>query len=492
MVTTREVDAQLAIDGHRVDALETELMYIKAIRNRDRELELAAEVITEHQDARGNITDASQWEKYKAHTRGAKLFADEAKMLKKVTREHVKLSVKSEARTYSPFRSASWFRDIAIKSLGPVQAPFGEYDAAAKRLDAHGREVAAEMRSGSAEGKRARRVVRESVRGPDIAYNVANGGKSTRATVREAEERAVSSTTAGSLVTPYYLVSDQATYRTPVASFTDQSQALPLPNYGLTVYLPSWSSGATAGQQNTENSGIDNSAPTSVYLSAPVATLAGSITVSQQLFDRGGDGVTGFDTLAYAQLKENLDTEVDSYVLAQVLATAGAVTEASALTVELFLANLSDARNNMGAVGVRLRPTHLFANQKFTDGWLTAQYDTTGRPIFEPEQGSIMLADPVGSPVLRDAWSGYYIGTSALYVDDNIPTQVTTNGAQVLLCAMNEVFTWRGDPVFRAIPETEAVDLSVQVQTYSYAAALARYGAAVQVLSGSGYESLAD
>ena len=496
--TVTDIGKTLDAQRERQDADKAAIMYRKAKSNALVQRDRAADIMLRYEG--DVITDTADYNAYRNHLDAA--IADErrAKMLKRSVkaskRNAARLSVR-EPRTYSPFKPDSFFMDLATVAGGTQYVSPTAHDAyagAQKRLAQHGRELAAELRNNRSgkEGQYILRAVRNNYRTDH------EGPSMTRANVYEQEQRAASSssTSLGSFVAPYYVVSEQAVYRAPVSSFIDQAHNAPLPPYGLTVDLPQWLSGSTVAQQVADNAGVSVSAPTAAFESVALNTFAGGIVIAQQLLDRGGDPDTGtgFDTLAYAQLKQNYDAAVDTAVITNAIAAGGTVSEATTLTVDLFLQNLADGRNNMSAAGVHLRPTHIYAQQQFLDGWLTAQYDTTGHPIFPPSDTVGAEPNP-GSPVLLSAWSGYNIGTTAIYVDENIPAQTGhATYAQVLLVDAQEVFVWRDPtPTFRTIISgTQAASLSVTVQAYGYAGSVARYAAAVQTLSGAGYANLVD
>src|SRR6185312_17226892 len=99
---------------------------------------------------------------------------------------------------------------------------------------------------------------------------------------------------------------------------------------------------------------------------APVVTQAGQITLSQQLHDRGYAGGGSLDAVIGRQISQQLEQSVDTYVLAQVIAQATPITDATAPASGTFIPNLYKdlalAREAItDTAGTRLRPTHIFS-----------------------------------------------------------------------------------------------------------------------------------
>lgn len=485
------IDRELAVWKETQDAEVRNMAYIKALKNADRQMDAAAEIMLEHGDAKGAIANDELFKTYRQHVDSANYYERQAAGIKKMHKRHVKtaktLKVR-EARTYSPLRPEhSWFLDLANTAVDPATL-YGtqrqNYDESKARLARYGQELAAEMRSGSAEGRYARKCVRENFR----SHGQPDGRTAAQVTI-EHEQRAASSGTAGSLVTPIYLTEDTALYRSPVSAFLDESNDQPLPPYGLEVFVPAWETGTSVGAQGSENTGIDSSVPTANYLSNTLTTFAGTVPVSQQLFDRAGP--TAFDTLCIAQLREQLDAAVDAYVIATAIATAETVTESTTLTIPLLYGNLSTAREQMSdAPGVRLKASHVFANADLLE-WVFKQTDQDNRPIIVPDPATLIALPPKGEPTIDSTFTGVFLNRQGLWEDDSIPAFTgQPTWAQLLVADMSKVLTWRSTAVPRAIVGQGAADLTVDVQLYQYVTAIVTYPEAVQVISGSGYANL--
>ena len=177
----------------------------------------------------------------------------------------------------------------------------------------------------------------------------------------------------GSFVTPVYFVSEYAPYRLPGRAFIDQCNTQPLPDYGMTVYLPQVQSDAAVATQESapgtnENAAVTETDPTAGYLSANLITKAGQVTVSQQLLDRAGPNFA-FDRLVFDQLTRDYNAAADTYVLTQALSTAAStayngsafVLTSGTETAGSFYQKIAGAKAAIRTTsGTIMDPTHLF------------------------------------------------------------------------------------------------------------------------------------
>jgi len=480
-------------ERHTLGLLDTQ--YRKAWGAADRQMKIAQAIMVDHGDAEGMINDDALYEQYRKHVDSSLYFQRQADGIKRLAEAHVEthgdlVKVKSEPRTYSPLRDASWFCDRASVVSDPT-GQTAEGAQAAARLARYSQELATTVRNdpNSTEGRHVLRAVREQYRTTDVA------GRSAREITHEAERRAATSgpSSLGAFVTPVYVLSEAAQYRSPVAAFTDESTSVPMPQYGLTLHVPSFTSATDVGEQVTENTGIDTDVPTGGYISdpIPVVTQAGYVNISQQLFDRGGQPGSGFDAILFAELADRLDYAVEQYVLATVIAMAQTVTDSTTLTVPRFYTDLSTAREQMSdAAGVRLKPSHVFGTTDFLE-WLFDQVDDSKRPLIVPDVQALIAAPPTGSLGVDNTFTGVFLNRQRLFEADAIPAYTgEATWTQVLVADMKHVLTWRSEAISVVAPEFAASDLSVLCSLRQYVAALARHADAVQVLSGAGYASL--
>lgn len=381
-----------------------------------------------------------------------------------------KFYVKNEPRTYAPGSPHSFYRDLAVV-MGAAGDGTIRFDAD-KRLARYQRELAVESRHSSDEGHYLQRARREVHRG---AYDP-----------MDAERRAVDETTAGVMAAPYYLVSQWAAFRSPERAFADACLTATLPNYGLSVNVPSFTSTTTTTAQ-VDNTGVSETDPSGINLEAPVTQLAGMVTISVQFADRAGTNDLQGDQLIHQQLMQQLDAAVDSYVIAAATANAPTVTDSGTSNVTNFFADVGNARRKLSdTAGTRLQATRAFAPSDVIS-WLGQQYDGQGRPIVQPDSAALVA---VRDDPKWNAFSGIHLPPNLrLDADDNLP-EVNGNLEVLVSRPENAVLLMEGTVIPAAFPEPKASTLSVVVTLRKYVAVIVRYAAGTVQISGSTYNGL--
>jgi len=397
--------------------------------------------------------------------------------------------VREEPRTYGPGSPNSYFADLCWAAM-PGDPHFRD---AQERLVAHGREVVRDCVNDVNARKRVVRLAREHYRKDEARGRQFISDIEARAL----EVRAMDTTAAsgGSFVTPEYLVSEYAPFRQFGRVFIDQANVQPLPEYGMTVYLPHVTGPAGVASQSSQNAGITETDPTAGYLSANLVTEAGQVTVSQQLLDRAGPGIQ-FDRIVFDQLQRAYNQAIDTAVLTAALANAGTVTDAhttatgAAVIQDLYSDVATAAQQMETATGTVLSPTHLFATPTEW-AFVSSQLDSNGRPLVVPSAGgpfnAIAAAIAGKEAVVPEGATGYELLSLPVFKDGNIPTTNAGADTQIVVAHMPEVWVWEGEPVPRTIPQTFAQNLSVLLQLYAYYTVIVRYPAAVQSITGARY-----
>jgi len=409
------------------------------------------------------------------------------------------VKVTNEPRTYGPGSPYSYFADF-VRSQSPQ---WKGHDEARGRLAKHATEVSHALREDptSPEGLRARSSVQNTYR--------ENGSRAADSAIDELRTRAdaevrtgmdTGSTSGGSFVTPQYFVSDYAPYRQFGRIFIDAANKQALPDYGMEVYIPSVSNAAGVASQSSQNTGIDEADPTALYLSAALNTLAGQVTVSQQLLDRAGPNFA-FDKMVFDQLNRAYCVAVDQYVLTQAIATAGVVTAtATSFTQSGAVSSTNPffapyAFQKVGqakaatvdAAGTVLPATHAFFTPARWE-FISTETGANGNALVQPNYAGVFQAIAAGSSgqPIAEGDTGYSLSGLKVFEDGNIPNQATggedVGADQTIVAHMPEVWVWEGDLVPRTIPQTYAQDLSVLLQLYAYVTCIVRYPLAVQTI----------
>ena len=402
----------------------------------------------------------------------------------------------SEPRTYGLRSPWSFVQDVASLST-PDQSKTRIHE----RMVAYGKELAFEIDRGSREGMRAERVLRAQYRGVDSKKHAESFDRAMRE-LRNLTTGGGSTATASSggaaFVSPYFMWDEWAPFRGVTRSFADQCDKLPLPAYGMQVYLPAFSS-TTSVTQQTEGQAISETDPsTSLLASGTVQTITGQITLSQQISDRGFSGGGTFDRLVGKQLQQQLDQQVDVYTLTQALATAPVVSGMSVFSVSGVYQDQAAAREVLtDTAGTRLRPTHVFSTSDFYS-YVTRQIGTDNRPIVVPTFApGFPIAtgaddnDAINVPVWSRFTGTVMPGGTLWFTDDSIPSFGTTSETQVLVGAPNDsIVLLEDEPILVAYPQSNlAGDLEIILILREYCAAVARHASGIATISGVGYQS---
>jgi HK97 family phage major capsid protein len=408
----------------------------------------------------------------------------------------------TEAGPYDDLSSPhSWVRDVLVQS-DPEMRNFlssrsGGSDmsvsAVAERLRRHGVDVSRAVQRRDAFGKRVRAQLSEQRRqaDPDVHRRLAQ--EELRAfTTGGGATASASGGGAAAFVPPAVILEQFTEYRSPYRAFADQcNSSVPLPDYGLEVYVPTVTTGSTVTTQ-TEGSAVSEGDPVTSFAAGQVVNKAGQITVTQQYLDRAGPGIAG-DQLLFAQIKSQLDSQIDVYALAQALSGAQTVTNNGAFTVTTasgvggFLKDLKTAKNSLhDTAGVRLRGTHCFATGDFVD-YISSYADAQGRPLFSPSyDGNHLPIRSQGDPA-GEGFSGYVLTGLALFADDNIPTYGTISQTQVIVTRPDTILLLEGAPIPYVYPPSVAGSLEAVLGVRAYVATIAKYASGVSAISGSAY-----
>jgi len=399
--------------------------------------------------------------------------------------------VVKEARVYGALSPYSYFVDRVTIVDGAGDALAGAAQTRQARYDA---ELKHEIRRRSREGRRAERCIGEQYRQEVVEVNRRVVGE------RQDEARALSTgggalSSAGSgaaaFVTPYFLEEAFAPWRGIHRTVSDQCAKMPMPSYGLQVYIPAFTSAPSVTQQ-TEASAVSETDPSTGLQSAQVQMVTGQITLSQQLSDRGFTGGGSFDVALGKQLQQQLDEAIEKYVIGQVLAGATAVTGSSSFSIGNLYADIAKGREVVtDTAGTRLRPTHFFSSSDMFS-YVTRQVDDQHRPVCVPTWAPGFPIAAGDEPTAKwSRFTGMILPGSLLwFTADAIPNVGTTSETQLIVSAPDEsIVLFEGEPVLNIFPQTDAASFEVLANLRAYVAAVTRYPAGTAAISGSAYTS---
>lgn len=496
------------------DAAQAE---VDAILN-DPETGEPREEVTDEQEARANalLADIDGYDsRIRTETKNAKRDARvaEARELVRNGEERVGdgagggVAVLDEPMVYGEGSPHSYFADLA-RCYGPAQLStpgaqerLAEWSHQVEREIAHdsetGRGAVKQLREKyrTENGQETRKALEDFVARGRLSLDMKAGVESRAVATGGGATASASGGGGAAFVTPVFYVSDYAPFREFGRAFADQCNAQPLPDYGMTVYMPYVSAKAGVASQ-TEGTGVNESDPSFGYLSAGLVTYAGEVTLSQQFLDRAGPNFSA-DRMIFDQLQRDYAPQIDTYTITQALAaaqTSGNWTGNSGA----FVLNVTSGsggfegqvRKGKGKIkttqGTVMNPTHLFLDPnryEYIAGWS----DSQGRAVVVPDYAGPMnaLANSGNDDAGIEGYTQTRFAGLPVYCDGNLPTPATGHDQAVVAC-MPEVYLYEGPTVMRVVPQTLAGNLQSLLQLYAYVAVLIRYPNGVYTILGTG------
>jgi HK97 family phage major capsid protein len=372
------------------------------------------------------------------------------------------VSVRSEPSPYSATSSNSYLADLVLAAM---PSHYEGRSAALTRLERHGREVSLDA------GDRRSNAY--------SALRTATRDDESQRHQSEQQFRAMTtgSGSAGAFASPAYLADDYALFRSYVPAVADACTQGDLPDYGMSVSVPADLGGLATSVQGTQNADIGESDFTAEYIVCPVLTYASYTEVSQALLDRSGP--VAFDQVAYAQMRQSLDQQIDEAVItAMVSGSSTNLTRTVFSDMSSLWSDVNHAASTIEAApGVVLPATHAFLPTA-SFRWLASQVDASKRPIWTADTGS--------QPNAATGDTGYSIASTKIFTDGSLP--LTSGNATLLVASPASTLVLRGEPVMQVIDQgSGAGTLTALVRMYCYATVVIRYPSAAATASGAAY-----
>lgn len=307
-------------------------------------------------------------------------------------------------------------------------------------------------------------------------------------------ERAVSTTigSAGAFTPPAWLEDEFIALARPGRVVADLCHHEEMPAGVSSINLPRVASGTSVAIQGTQNTPVAMQDITTDAVSSPIVTIAGAMTVSQQVLDQSP---VAFDELVMTDLAADYARQLNAQVLTGTgtggqltgLTTAAAngvtYTDASPTLGKLYskIAAASAAvatSRYAGPDAIVMHPTRW--------AWCFAQLDTTNRPLITPVDAVNGVAATT-APTIAQGAVGKLAGLP-VFLDNSIPTNLGTgtNQDQIVLARFSDSWLFESPIRAEVFPQTYASNLSVLVRLYSYVALAHRYPKAVAVIGGTG------
>ena len=221
-----------------------------------------------------------------------------------------------------------------------------------------------------------------------------------------AERRTMTTTTAGDLAMPMYMIDKFKTTARASRPLADLLNPMPLPRGTKSINIPRT---IQTGIANTETAtmvdaaAVNETDPTTATNSSNVVTIAGQLVVSQQLMDQGG--APGTDVIMSTELIRDYDAALEQQLLAgsgtggqlvglsQYTLPSGHAIDGSSATfassttgVQLLWPMLGKAMAAIGNDRGRLPEVWLMAPRRWAV--IAASLDNQNRPLASPGTGS--------------------------------------------------------------------------------------------------------
>lgn len=364
--------------------------------------------------------------------------------LRKIPTQYGGAVVRSEPMTYEKHGRDSYFRDLALRSVGRGDRGTQE------RLERHAREMEVEARANS-----------------------------------------TSDGAGGEFVPPIWLMNEYVEYFRAGRVTANFARSLPLPSGTDSISVPAITTGALVAKQATENSAVTTRDLVTSSTTAEVTTIAGYVDTSLQLVEQSAMAA-GLDSLIFADLIADRNRQTDVFVLSGsgtsnepvglITAAFTSVTVSAAAATALY-GGLGDALNRVATNRYDMPQVILMHPRRWF--WMSTRYDTNGRPLVVPDaQGAQNVLAAMGMPKAEGV-VGTMLGLPVA-IDPNISTTTSTYFDDVIVWRASDAILMEGAPRLEAFREPLSSTLGIRFRLYNYAAFSTRTSKSVAYLTGAG------
>lgn len=301
-----------------------------------------------------------------------------------------------------------------------------------------------------------------------------------------AEQRDASVASFGGLIPPQYLVDEFAPLARAGRPFSNSIRLLPLPADGTSFTIPRGTTGTSTDEQSSEGDAVSETDYDETDLTFALRTIAGAQDVSRQSLERGHN----IDLIVFADLAADYAVKLNVKNITATLGTSGVesvtYTDASPTLPELH-PKIADAVQRVNAL--RFMPATAIWMHPRRWGWMTAQVDSTGRPLVSTNAPQNPMG--VGQAAAYGQVVGEMLGLPVI-TDASIPTNLGsgTNEDVIIVGRAPDAILWEEDggaPKELRFEATQAKKLTVELVAYGYSAFTAgRYPKAFAKIGGTG------
>lgn len=312
-------------------------------------------------------------------------------------------------------------------------------------------------------------------------------------------KRAIATGGMGGLVPPQYLVADYAEIARAGRPIANIVQHRALPASGMTLTIPRGTTGVATGVQAAQNTNVTEQDPAVTDLTVPVVTVSGQVNPSRQSIERGVD----IDEILWNDLAAAYAVSVDVEVISGTgtggralgILNTGGITQmaayTAAATMPTFYSKIAGAINAV-QTGRFLPPTAIAMHPRRW-AWLTAQLDSSNRPLVLPTSNGPMNVIGVTNgdlPSVTTVTPSGELQALPVITDASIPTALGTGPEDPSIVArFSDHLLWEdgdGSPKRLQFEQTNGGALQLKLVAYGYIAfTAARYPAATAIVGGN-------
>jgi hypothetical protein len=269
------------------------------------------------------------------------------------------------------------------------------------------------------------------------------------------------------VVVPQYLTDLYAPAVATMRPLADRMNAHNLPESGMTLNISRITSTTAVGIQ-TEGNAVATADIDDTPLVIPVQTAAGYADLTRQAIERG----TGVDEITMDDLLSRHASVLDSTILTQATTGFGpsaqvtTYTSASPTAPELWPFIFQSQSKLEAALLGRAMPDYVVMHSRRWN-WLCSLVGTSfpfiGNASVPTQNGGLQLTNSEGPGVRGILSNGLKV-----IVDNNIPTNISTNQDEIYVFSSREAHLWEDEPVFIRAEQPLVHQLAVRVVVYSY------------------------
>lgn len=311
-------------------------------------------------------------------------------------------------------------------------------------------------------------------------------------------------TAGGDFVPPIYLINEYAEFARAARVTANLTTNMALPAGTDSINIPAITTGTRTGFQGADNSSTYVPASPRDMVTATrtgrVETISGYENVSIQLVEQSPIA-GGLDKLVFGDLMADYALQLNTAVLNNGAGTAGSlkgfVTLGTDTTNGIPTTWTETTPTASGGVAAIAKAISQVVNNRYknveavvmspsTWYWLTAQTDSSSRPLIVPTANGPFNANGVVANPGAAAGNVGSIHGVPVFVDATMTKTYATNQAPILVGKFTDSYLFESGVKTRVLPDVLSANLTVRFQVYGYAALIHRFDKSVSAITGTG------